>query len=839
MTRTVSLMRQRVSSFIDKYITWFVLAGYALLTVAMTWPVARRLATHVPGGNVDLWTHRWTYWWIKRAMVEGRNPFYTDLLFHPQGVSLAFHNIAWVNIAAWLPLQALLGGNTAYGLTFLIFSTLNGFAMYLLARELVNSRLAAFISGLVYGFWPYTMSQFGHPNMQVTCWIPLALLYLRRTSEERRVRDAVLTAVFVALTGLTRWQLLPMAAVLLVPYLARDFLRKKAHWDRRTLGLLALIGLLAGALMAPLAAPVASSLLARGDVADVLFTEEVTGQTDLLAYVLPTPYHPLWGEGAQRLYENFIHNKLFVPFLGYTALVLSLYGVVRRWKRARFWLLLGSVLVALALGPQLRVNGQLYPAIPMPYRLLGDLFIVRALRVPNRFNLFLGLPMAVLVSLGVKALTRRRSQLMRLLLTASLGALILLEYNLVPYHTERPVTPDWYERLAQEPGEFAILDLPVGLHTHNKQYMFYQITHRKPLVEGKIARPPREAFAFLESSSFLRQLHQGNVMDPELTDVSSQLRTLAEANVRYIVLHKAFATPEQLRAWRDWLTFAPAHEDEDLIVYRTDPRWGRDFDFSYRLTGDVGLLQVATSSQEAVQGAVVRVDARWGSSSAPDRDYDVCLNLTHASGAPAQTSCTPLSPTWPPSRWGENEIVRGSYALQLPLSLEPGDYSLRITLSDASDDALIGSPASLGPLQVMPLQPMHVLPSTFGASIRLMGYDLEQSPETLSLTLYWQALRAMDRSYKVFVHLTDPTSGDIVAQVDTLPRNWTYPTTRWIEGEVVRDAVRLSVEQVHSGRYQLTVGCYDSVTGQRLEAYGMGGERYPMDAVPMGSVAIE
>ena len=835
----VPRIRQRVVSFANDHATCLALVGYALLTVAMTWPVAPRLTTHVPGGNVDLWTHRWTYWWVKHAIAEGRNPFHTDLLFHPQGVSLAFHNVAWVNIAAWLPLQAILGGNTAYGLTFLIFCTLNGFAMFLLARELVDSLPAAFIGGLVYGFWPYTMSQFGHPNMQVTCWVPLALLYLRRTLDQRHVADAVLTAVFVALTGLTRWQLLPMAAVLFVPYLMWDFLREKARWDRRTLGLITLIGLLAGALMAPLAVPVASAFLTRGDVTDVMFTEEVTGQTDLLAYVLPTPYHPLWSEGVRPLYENFIHNKLFVPFLGYTVLGLCLYGAVRCWTQARFWLLVGGMFVALALGPQLRVNGQLHPSVPMPYRLLDDLFIVRALRVPNRFNLFLGLPVAMLVCLGVTALAGQRSQVMRLLLTASLGALILWEYNLIPYHTERPVTPGWYERLAQEPEEFAILDLPIGLHTYNKQYMFYQITHRKPLVEGKIARPPQEAFAFVDSSPFLRQLHQRNVMDPQLMNVSSQLKTLAEANVRYIVLHKAFASLEQLNAWRDWLTFAPAHEDEDLIVYRTDPQWNRDFTFSRDLTEKVGLIWASTSSSEAVQGAVVRVDARWGSSGAPKENYDACVNLTDPSGTLAHASCRPLSPAWPPSRWGADEIVRDVYALQVPLSLKPGDYPLAISLCDASDGLPIGLSATIGSLHVMPLRPMRALQSTFGESIRLMGYDLEQSSETLSVTLYWQALRAMDRSYKVFVHVTDPTSGDIVAQVDTVPRNWTYPTDRWIQGEVVRDTVQLSLEQISSGRYVPTVGCYDSATGQRLEAFKIGGERYPMDAVPMESIGVD
>lgn len=827
------------STLVERHASLIILLLFCLLTLVMTWPVVAQLRTHVPGGTVDLWTHRWTYWWIKHAIAEGHTPFFTDLLFHPQGVSLAFHNIAWVNIALWLPLQVVLGGNAAYSLTFLIFCALNGFAMYLLARELACSFPAAFVSGLVYGFWPYTMSQFGHPNMKVTCWVPLALLYLRRTLDERQAKDALLAALFLALTGLTRWQLLLMALVLFGLYLTWDFLRDRAHWTKRTVGLLALTGLVAMFLMAPLAFPVASKLLNRDDTTDVLFTEVRSGQTDLLAYVLPTPYHPLWHAGFERFYENFVHNRVFVPFLGYTVLGLALCGALRRWGQGGFWLLVAGVYVALALGPQLRVNGQLYPGVPMPYRLIRHLFIVRAIRVPNRFNLFLGIPVAMLASLGVEALTHRRSRLVSGLSTVVLGGLILLEYSLVPYHTEHPVTPDWFEQLAREPDEAAVLDLPLGLQTYNKRYMFYQITHQKPLVEGKIARPPREAFAFFQSSPFLRELRERNVMDPDLVDISHQLSALAEANVRYIVLHRDFATPDQLRAWRDWLTFAPVYHDEDVIVYRTDPQWDRDFVFSHPLTERIGLVRASTSPLNAFQGDVVRVDARWGSSGVPGEDYDVCLGLVDGSGTSVQSHCVPVSPTWPPSRWKEDELVRDSYTLRLPDSLEPGEYSVSLTLSDADDGSSIGRSADLGTLQVDPLRPAYPSQSTFGERIQLLGFDLEQTPDVLSVTVYWQALQAMETSYKTFVHITDPVSEEIVVQADFVPCDWMYPTNHWIQGEVVQDTVQLRLEDISAGRYALTVGWYDSNTGQRLEARKSGVQRYPNDAAPLMPIEVE
>ncbi|MGD2103861.1 MAG: hypothetical protein PVJ55_01950 [Anaerolineae bacterium] len=833
------MTRQRPSSPTEHYQALLALCLFVVLTVVMTWPVAARLGTHVPGGTVDLWTHRWTYWWIKYAITQGQNPFYTHLLFHPRGVSLAFHNVAWVNIAVWLPLQAVLGGNTAYGLTFLIFCVANCFSMYLLVHEYTNSFPGALVGGMVYGFWPYMLSQFGHPNMKVVCWVPLTLLYLRRTIDGRRLRDALLAGLFLALTGLTRWQLLLMAAIVFALYLAYEYVRDRAGWNLSLLGMLALAGLAAGVLMAPLAVPVASALLGRDDATDVLFTEEISKQTDVLAYVLPTRYHPLWNENTERLHENLAHNKVYVPFLGYTVLALGSYGAVKRWKQARFWLVVAAVYVALALGPQLRVNGQLFPSVPMPYRLLGDTFVVRAVRVPHRFNLFLGLPMAMVVSLGVVALTHRRSWKAAVLLTAVLGALILREYSLVPYHTERPLTPAWYDELANDEDQFAVLDLPIELRTYNKQYMFYQITHRKPLVEGKVARPPREAFAFVESSRFLKQLDARNVMDPALVNVSSQLGTLADANVRYIILHKDFATSGQLAAWRDWLTFDPLHEDEDLVVYSTDPQLNRDFVLTYKLTDNVGLLRASAASTETIQGAVVHVDARWGSAAPPERDYEACLALVGTGDEVAQTQCMPLSPSWPTSRWNQEEIVRGRYAVKVGPTLEPAEYALRLTLADGASGEPVGESVTLGRVEVDSLQPTQPLHVRLGAELLLQGYDLTQSHQALELTLYWEAQRKMEISYKVFVHLVDPTSDEILVQDDAVPRRWKYPTTEWQAGEVVRDIIPLSLEGLTPGQYHVRIGCYDPATGHRLAAYNSDGKRYEKDVVPLTSIEIE
>jgi hypothetical protein len=466
------------------------------------------------------------------------------------------------------------------------------------------------------------------------------------------------------------------------------------------------------------------------------------------------------------------------------------------------------------------------------------------LRKPYRFNVFLGLPVAMLAALGATALLRRRPSARRsAVLLGVVGALILGEYCLVPYRAERPKVPAWYHQLAQEPGRFAVLDLPIGPQFYDKRYMFYQTTHGKPLVGGRVSRLPREAFAFLDTTPFLKRLRLDNVMDPALADVTHQLRVLSEAGVRYVVLHKRFGQPGQLVAWQDWLTFKPLHEDADLIVYRTEPRLGRDFDLAHEMTDEVGLIQLYRRPHEAAQPDLIQVDARWGSRAAPDPDYDVCLKLVDAEGAVAQSDCSPLCPTWPTSRWEANEVVRGSYALRVNPSVKSGVYALTVALADSVTGAGVGRPVALGELEVNTLpgvavepKPMQLLGARWGEVILLRGYDLQVTAELLELTLYWQAERGMDASYKVFVHLVDLSTGAIVAQDDAVPRRWTYPTTLWEPGELVEDTISVPLTEVSPGGYRLAVGLYDPATGGRLPAYSAAGDRYPDDAVPLAAV---
>jgi hypothetical protein len=65
-----------------------IIGGFALLTIALTYPLILHLTTHMPFDGVlppsisEHWIWTWGFWFIKHAAVEARQwSFATDLIF--------------------------------------------------------------------------------------------------------------------------------------------------------------------------------------------------------------------------------------------------------------------------------------------------------------------------------------------------------------------------------------------------------------------------------------------------------------------------------------------------------------------------------------------------------------------------------------------------------------------------------------------------------------------------------------------------------------------------------------------------------------------------------------
>ncbi|MCB0176252.1 MAG: glycosyltransferase family 39 protein [Anaerolineae bacterium] len=142
--------------------------------------------------------------------------------------------------------------------------------------------------------------------------------------------------------------------------------------------------------------------------------------------------------------------------------------------------------------------------------------------------------------------------------------------------------------------------------------------------------------------------------------------------------------------------------------------------------------------------------------------------------------------------------------------------------------------------QSIAMQPAHSVQATFGDVVQLLGYTAEpEQPEpgqSLRLTLYWQPIAAMAHNYTVFVHLRQPTGGN-VAQADHRPLGDLYPTSIWPVGETIRETSELNLPaDIPPGDYDLWVGVYLLETGERLPVQNdTSGE----NAVLIGRLRVE
>ncbi len=815
-------MRLRVSAYLLPALVVVVLI---LLTVVMIWPVAAQLGRQIPGSDGDAYVHLWTARWVRDSLQAGRGIFFTDQIFHPVGTPLYWHNFAWFNILIWLLLQAFLNEATAYSLIFLGIIVFNGFATYLLAREVTGSQPASFVACIIVAFWPFTLSNHHHPNLILIGWVPLALLYLMRLMQKQRLVDALIFAVFVALIGISRWQMLVIGGLLLFIYFLYCLATQPQIRTYRLLKLTLLTGLISLLIMLPLLWPLLSAQFSRAYPED-LFAVTEGYHSDFLAYFIPSRYHPIWGQLVfERFYSNFGVSKVFVPFLGFTTLLLAVYGAIRQFPKARFWILATFLYIVLALGSDLVINGQ--PYLPLPYRLLDDISLFRMIRNPERFNVILSIPVALLAALGVQSLMQRQnlSHIQSWLLWVLVVGFILFEYA-VTYPMLPLTVPQWFSQLANEEEDFAILNLPMHNRRYIENYMYYQSEHGKPLVGGKTARTPREAFEFIDSVPSLSRSPKTNAPPDEIAQVGSQLKSLADANVRYLILHKNFLTVEELDSWKEWLGLEPVFEDAELVVFGTSITIGEDVPMIDTGIPGLGLIKHSVTPVELRQGMNFIATIHWASNQAITEDYDVCLQVVNTEQIAVQEVCQAISTSWPTSNWDKDEIVFEEYSMNMSPYLDGGDYSIELFVFPDGESQNRGETIKIGNVNYLTLPRESVFDpddiyymavAHWGESLALIEFDVNQDVgEMLSVDLRWGALKRIGESYKVFLHLVNNRTGELAAQVDSIPMKWTYPTNWWEEGEIVEDTIQLSTESVEPGSYQLWLGWYDESSGQRL-----------------------
>ncbi len=795
---------------------------YGLVTIVLALPLVLNLNAMLIGKSSDVYINPWADWWTKKAFTEGLDFYRTDYLFYPPGASLVFHSFSHTNAFVSLLLTPLIGHLAAFNVAILLIYVLSGFNMYLLVSYLTDCRPAAFVAGLIFAFFPYHVFESAHPNLTSTHWIPLFVLALIRALRETgvsRIKQTLLAVLWFLLTALSSWLVMIMLGIWTALYLLYGLFFERSEWAPQAFHSLVLLAIVISLIVTPLLWPIIRALV-TSNTGYVISSSGTSN--DLLSFVTPNRGHPVVGSFVEILdFDDELRlTRKDTGYLGFVALGLAIAGAITAGRRARFWWVGGLVLLVLTLGPQISFNGVPLHAFKLPWAIP----IIGVLKNPLRLNLVLFICLAVLSGYGSLWLYQRiaalQSRTLALVALTLVAVLVLLEYLIWPFPTTSLSLSPFWDQLAREEGNFAVANYPRG-NRPEKYYMFCQISHNKKIVGGHVSRSVADADNL--SIPLLERLGENPAPNPAWA-IGEEFAQLAGQGIRHIILHKRFLESDEVDDWRAWFPFQPYYEDEHLLVFRTAPRYGEDFQFATELGDGIGVLDAGVSTHSVVQGESLDVTVVWGSRKAPCQDWTAFLKLVSPTGQEVQRAYFDLFPDWPTSEWGDSAVLRGQWTLQVdPYIAQGGTYAMALGLVDLEAGEQLDTSIELGQLDVQVVERTFEIPrveiesdAVFGSQLRLLGYDTRQADGQMKITLHWQALQRTDTAYQFFVHMIDPTSEKLVTQADVMPYHWTYPTFWWEAGEIVSDEIALSLADVPQGNYRLEIGVYDPDSGERL-----------------------
>lgn len=585
-----------------------VLGTYAALALIMSYPLVLHFGDRIPGVQGDVWSYLWAMGWARTSTVDlGVNPFRTDYVFYPLGGATQLLWATALPSFLSIPLQLSLGLVPSFNLMYLAATTLTAYGTYLLAKYVLTTigtargsprtsgvMLGAFVAGLAFAFSALRLGYgLAFTNLYHTELIPFYGLFLLKTQFERRRRNPVIAGVLLGLNAYIDFQIAAFLVMFTLVWLVVRLIQwprpsaplivppsalapgKPASGTAKLPGLpegrrwgvisqfrsLVIIGVVALVIAAPMVGIVVQDLTVEGGNYIGVYPLKYSSPRsyDLLSYVvpnarsslyrlLPTPQIP--GVNAALNVEG---ESLLSPdrqaFVGLTVLALALTGALLRPRALAFWITATLVFAVLSFGPTLHLAGHDL-GIPLPFAALHELPLANHIRIPMRYGLMTSLGVAMLAAAGIDGLG---SHIHPALLLGLSATFILGEAAVLPYPELNVSVPHVYETIAQQPGDFTILEIPTFNWRAAAASEFFQTVHRKRLLRvytNRIAPEIADYFSLRQTPVIVRSLRilEGAEEGPLSTDENSEDREDAPAVIRFFRLRYAVLHREWLSA---------------------------------------------------------------------------------------------------------------------------------------------------------------------------------------------------------------------------------------------------------------------------------------------------
>ncbi len=482
-----------------------VLSLYIVLAAVMTLPIIGHFSSRLAGEGGDPWQTLWRFEYkqqeISQAIGDSRIGSYLAEEF------LGRSNPRLVNLSVWpwMPLHLMFGEPFAYNVVWLLSFILSGYSMYLLVAFLLrpssafsvfgfqfsNVELAAFIAGVVYMFLPFHVAHaYGHFGAMQTQWLPFIILTFLAFWKKPSFLRVALLGFLLVIQAWTEHHYLVWLGIFLLIWLFMNWRRVlqrirrfpvlNAQLPSRILGgslILLILVFLALSL-----SPTVRLALQSDSSLDLGREQLVRFSSDVFSFVVPAPFHPVWGGLSNNLFASSFTGNVTeaTEFLGLVPLLIVVFFYRHIPARPRrFWTFVILVFFFIALGPQLHLFGRV-TGIALPYEIVDSWPGFSAVRAVGRAGVFVGISMCVLLGF---VLSR---QLKRLSMAGVLLVVVLIELLFLPMPTQSTELSEVYGAVRDLPGT-AILEIPTATnYTAASRSLYASLLHGKN-VFGNIA----------------------------------------------------------------------------------------------------------------------------------------------------------------------------------------------------------------------------------------------------------------------------------------------------------------------------------------------------------------
>jgi len=513
-----------------------------------------------------------------RVITDGVYPFFSDRMNYPDGVNMMANTSVLAVSLPLTPVTLLFGPHVSFNVFLTLALALTGISWYfVLSRQFVSSRLAAWIGAMFCAFAPSMMAHAGgHPNIVSQFLIPLIIWRTLALRHGKALRNGLILGGLLVWQAFINLEILFMAAVGLGIFCAVLGISRRRRHPGEARAFLPGVVVAAASALAVLAYPLSVQFFGPQSYQGLAQFVKNFG-TDLGSFTAYSSHSVAGNEAvAGRLAQNSAEQNSFFGW----GLVILFFGLLVWMRRQIAVVTLGAVAVlfaAMSLGPRIFLNG-INTGIPGLWAVLQHVPVLDS-AVPTRWSMAIAPVVGVVLALGVQkaiALVRAQPAARGPVRVAMIAAVAMALVPLAPTPVQStPMTPipafvtsgAWKPYVADG---HSVVTLPLPSSGYPAPLRWSAMTGLDMRIAGAYALLPTQSAVnpddhsatfgppWRPTSGLMESIKVGNPI-PEITDTR---REMTLADLRYwkagvVVLAPQTRDIEMLRAMTGMLGFEP------------------------------------------------------------------------------------------------------------------------------------------------------------------------------------------------------------------------------------------------------------------------------------------